>query len=94
VLPLLRAYHPPGVALAMYPPLLHPGVWFAVQVVLPFALVAVISTALMSPPEIGGSIVGSNALNNSNLANVVPWFGRGPPLIRLFPCRTGTFGLR
>jgi CBS-domain-containing membrane protein len=35
VLPLLRAYHPPGVALAMYPPLSHPGVWFAVQVALP-----------------------------------------------------------
>jgi hypothetical protein len=35
-LPLLRAYHPPGVTLAMYPPLLHPGLWFAVQVVLPF----------------------------------------------------------
>ncbi len=48
VLPLLRAYHPPGVALAMYPPLLHPGLWFAVQVVLPFTLVAVISAALMS----------------------------------------------
>jgi CBS-domain-containing membrane protein len=47
-LPLLRAYHPPGVALAMYPPLLHPGLWFAVQVVLPFTLVAVISAALMS----------------------------------------------
>jgi hypothetical protein len=30
-LPLLRAYHPPGVTLAMYPALLHPGVWFAVQ---------------------------------------------------------------
>jgi hypothetical protein len=27
-LPLLRAYHRPGVALAMYPPLLHPGLWF------------------------------------------------------------------
>jgi CBS-domain-containing membrane protein len=48
VLPLVRAYHPPGVALAMYPPLLHPGLWFAVQVVLPFTLVAVISAALMS----------------------------------------------
>jgi CBS domain-containing membrane protein len=47
-LSLLRAYHPPGVALAMYPPLLHPGLWFAVQVVLPFTLVAVISAALMS----------------------------------------------
>ena len=48
VLPLLRAYHPPGVALAMYPALLHPGLWFAVQVVLPFTLVAVITAALMS----------------------------------------------
>ena len=25
VLPLLRAYHPPGVALALYPALLHPA---------------------------------------------------------------------
>lgn len=47
-LPLLRAFHPPGVALAMFPALLHPGAWFAVQVVLPFTLVAVISAALMS----------------------------------------------
>ena len=47
-LPLLRVYHPPGVALAMYPPLLHPGLWFAVQVVLPFTLTAVLSAALMS----------------------------------------------
>ena len=48
MLPLLRAYHPPGVALAMYPALLHPGAWFAAAVVLPFTLVAVISAALMS----------------------------------------------
>jgi CBS-domain-containing membrane protein len=47
-LPLLRAYHPPGVALAMYGPLLHPGPWFAVQVVLPFTLCAVISAVAMS----------------------------------------------
>jgi CBS domain-containing membrane protein len=47
-LPLLRAYHPPGVALAMYPALLHPGFWFPVQVVLPFSLAAVISAAIMS----------------------------------------------
>lgn len=47
-LPLLRAYHPPGVALAMYPPLLHPALWFAAEVVLPFTLIAVISAALMS----------------------------------------------
>jgi len=45
---VLRAYHPPGVALAMFSPLLHPGWWFAVQVVLPFTLVAVASAALMS----------------------------------------------
>jgi CBS-domain-containing membrane protein len=48
VLPLLRAFHPPGVALAMYPALLHPGPWFAVEVVLPFTLAAVISAAVMS----------------------------------------------
>lgn len=48
VLPLLRAYHPPGVALAMYPPLLHSGSWFALEVVLPFTLAAVISAAVMS----------------------------------------------
>ena len=47
-LPLLRAYHPPGVALAMYPALLHPGRWFAIEVVLPFTLAAVISAALMN----------------------------------------------
>jgi CBS-domain-containing membrane protein len=28
VMTLLRAYHPPGVALALYPVLLHPGDWF------------------------------------------------------------------
>ncbi len=48
VLPLLRAYHPPGVALALYPALLHPGTWFAVQVVLPFTIVAVVSTSVLS----------------------------------------------
>jgi CBS domain-containing membrane protein len=47
-LPLLRIYHPPGIALAMYPALLHPGPWFAVEVVLPFTLAAVISSAAMS----------------------------------------------
>lgn len=47
-LPLLRVYHPPGVALAMYAPLLHPGLGFPVEVVLPFALAAVISAAVMS----------------------------------------------
>jgi CBS-domain-containing membrane protein len=47
-LPLLRVFHPPGVALAMFPALLHPGPWFAVEVVLPFTLAAVISSAVMS----------------------------------------------
>jgi CBS-domain-containing membrane protein len=47
-LPLVRAYHPPGVALAMYAPLLHPGLWFPVEIVLPFTLCAVGSAALMS----------------------------------------------
>jgi CBS-domain-containing membrane protein len=48
VLPLLRVYHPPGVALALYPALLHPGTWFAVQVVLPFTIVAVVSASVLS----------------------------------------------
>jgi CBS-domain-containing membrane protein len=48
VLPLLRILHPPGIALAMYPALLHPDAWFAIQVVLPFTLIAVISAAAMS----------------------------------------------
>jgi CBS-domain-containing membrane protein len=48
VLPLLRVFHPPAIALAMCPTLLHLGPWFAVQVVLPFTLAAVISSAVMS----------------------------------------------
>lgn len=48
VLVALRVYHPPGVALAMYPALLHPGIWFPLAVVLPFTLVAVGSMALLS----------------------------------------------
>lgn len=48
LLPLIRAYHPPGVALAMYPALLHPGPFFAFKIVLPFTVCAVISTSLMS----------------------------------------------
>ena len=47
-LPLLRVFHPPGIALAMYPALLHPGPLFALDVVLPFTLAAVISAALLS----------------------------------------------
>jgi CBS-domain-containing membrane protein len=48
VLSALRTYHPPGVALSMYPLLLYPGHLFAIEVVLPFTLVAVGSSALLS----------------------------------------------
>ena len=48
VMNLIRAYHPPGVALAMYPLLLHPGNWFPVLVVLPFTATAVASASLLS----------------------------------------------
>ncbi|MBW4092902.1 MAG: HPP family protein [Proteobacteria bacterium] len=48
VLPRAHAYHPPGVALALYPALVHPGPWFAVAVVLPFVLTAVGSAAVLS----------------------------------------------
>ena len=46
-LPLARIYHPPGVALALYPALLHPGAWFALHVVLPVTLLAVASATLV-----------------------------------------------
>ena len=48
VMNLMRAYHPPGVALAMYPLLLHPGAWFPLGVVLPFTVTAAGSAAMMS----------------------------------------------
>jgi CBS-domain-containing membrane protein len=48
VLPALRICYPPGVALAMFSVLFHPGPWFAVEAVLPFALTAVISFAAIS----------------------------------------------
>jgi CBS-domain-containing membrane protein len=48
IINLIHAYHPPGVALAMYPLLLHPGHWFPLTVVLPFTLVAAGSAALLS----------------------------------------------
>jgi CBS domain-containing membrane protein len=47
MLPLLRVFHPPAVALAMCPALLHCGAWFAILVVLPFTLAAVISCAVL-----------------------------------------------
>ena len=45
---LIHAYHPPGVALASIPVLLHPGHWFPLLVVLPFTAAAVGSAAAMS----------------------------------------------
>lgn len=45
---LIGAYHPPGVALALYPLLLHTGHWFPLLVVLPFTAIAVGSAALLS----------------------------------------------
>jgi CBS-domain-containing membrane protein len=48
VMTLIRAFHPPGVALALYPMLLHPGNWFPLLVVLPFTVIAVGSAALLS----------------------------------------------
>ena len=48
VISLIHAYHPPGVALASIPVLLHPGHWFPLIVVLPFTAVAVGSVAAMS----------------------------------------------
>ncbi|WP_297294953.1 HPP family protein [uncultured Methylovirgula sp.] len=48
MLPSLRIFHPPGVALAMYPALLHPTPWFAVEIVLPFSIAAVLSACIMS----------------------------------------------
>jgi HPP family len=41
VITLIRAFHPPAVALAMYPLLFHPGNWFPLAVVLPFTVIAV-----------------------------------------------------
>ncbi|MCY0886203.1 MAG: HPP family protein [Firmicutes bacterium] len=44
----LGLYHPPALALSMYPLLLHPGPWFALASVLPFTLVAVGTATLLS----------------------------------------------
>ena len=48
IMNLIHSYHPPGIALAMYPLLLHPGHWFPLIVVLPFTLTAAGSAALLS----------------------------------------------
>src|SRR5215470_13980422 len=47
VMTIIGAYHRPGVALAIYPVLLHPGNWFPLLVVLPFTAIAVGSAALL-----------------------------------------------
>jgi CBS-domain-containing membrane protein len=48
VISLMHAFHPPAVALAMYPLLFHPGNWFPLVVVLPFTVIAVSSAAILS----------------------------------------------
>jgi CBS-domain-containing membrane protein len=48
VISLIHAYHPPGVALASIPVLLHPGHRFPLLVVLPFTVAAVGSAVAMS----------------------------------------------
>jgi CBS domain-containing membrane protein len=48
IINVIRAFHPPGVALAMFPLLLHVGRWFPLAVVLPFTVIAAGSAALLS----------------------------------------------
>lgn len=48
LLPRIGLYHPPAIALSMYPLLLKPGPWFPFVVVLPFTLVAVLSHIAIS----------------------------------------------
>jgi len=48
VIRLMHIFHPPAVALAMYPLLFHPGNWFPLVVVLPFTVIAVSSAAILS----------------------------------------------
>jgi CBS-domain-containing membrane protein len=47
-LPRVGLYHPPAIALSMYPLLLRPGPWFPLLVVLPFSFLAVMSHVLLS----------------------------------------------
>jgi CBS domain-containing membrane protein len=47
VLSVFRVFHPPAIALALYPALVHPGWWFPLEVVLPFTLIAVLSAPLV-----------------------------------------------
>lgn len=53
IINLIHAYHPPGVALAMYSLLLHPGRWFPLAVVLPFTIIATCSATLLSRLVVG-----------------------------------------
>jgi CBS domain-containing membrane protein len=48
VISVIHAFHPPAIALAMFPLLFHPGNWFPLVVVLPFTIIAVCSAALLS----------------------------------------------
>ncbi len=48
VMSLIHAFHPPGIALALYPILLHTGHWFPLVIVLPFTVLAVGSAAVLS----------------------------------------------
>lgn len=47
-LPRAGLYHPPAIALSMYPLLLKPGPWFPLVVVLPFTILAVTTHILLS----------------------------------------------
>lgn len=47
VLSVFRVFHPPAIALALYPALVHPGWRFPLEVVLPFTLIAVLSAPLV-----------------------------------------------
>jgi CBS-domain-containing membrane protein len=57
IINLIHAYHPPGVALAMHPLLLHPGKWFPLTVVLPFTVVAAGSASLLSRLVANGLLI-------------------------------------
>ena len=48
VMSVMHAFHPPAVALAMVPLLVHSGNWFPLVVVLPFTVIAVCSAAVLS----------------------------------------------
>jgi len=85
IISLIHAYHPPGVALASIPVLLHPGHWFPLLVVLPFTAIAVASAAAMSRwlrhwPEYPKSL--------RDCALIAPVASRSEPLTPLQQCKT------